>query len=98
MDASVDPVTEFLAVLRDADAALASARAELAGARVLDTGFGRLFEAREVRDAYHERLPNAQRDIDEARAVLGHFVAGLAGGHPIVDAAPQPPRPRPSTA
>jgi hypothetical protein len=95
MDPAVDPVTEFLAALRDADSALASARAGLTGAGVPDGAFGRLFEAHEVRDAYHERLPGAQRDIDEARAVLGHFVAGLGGGHRIVDAVPAPPRPRP---
>lgn len=88
------PVTEFLSALRDADAALASAGAGLAGAGVPDTAFGRLFEAHEVRDAYHQRLPNARHDIDEARAVLSHFVAGLAGGHRIVDTAPHPPRPR----
>jgi hypothetical protein len=57
MDPAVDPVTEFLAALRDADSALASARAGLAGAGVPDTAFGRLFEAHDVRDAYHERLP-----------------------------------------
>jgi hypothetical protein len=98
MDPAVDPVTEFLAALRDADSALASARAGLAGAGVPDAAFGRLFEAHDVRDAYHERLPSAQRDIDEARAVLGHFVAGLADGHRIVDATPTPPRPRPGPA
>jgi hypothetical protein len=98
MDPAVDPVTEFLAALRDADSALASARAGLTGAGVPDGAFGRLFEAHEVRDAYHDRLPGTQRDIDEARAVLGHFIAGLAGGHRIVDAAPAPPRPRPGQA
>jgi hypothetical protein len=88
MDATVDPVAEFVSALREADAALASARAGLAGAGVRDTAFGRLFEAHEVRDAYHERLPGLRRDIDEAREVLGHFVAGLAGGHSIVDTPP----------
>ncbi len=84
---AMDPLTEFLSALRDADAALASAGTGLAGARVADTAFGRLFEARQVGEAYHERLPDTRRDIDEAREVLGHFVAGLAGGHRIVPAA-----------
>jgi hypothetical protein len=96
MDATADPVTEldpvaeFLAALREADSNLASAQNDLAGARVPDDAFGKLFEAHEVRDTYHERLPNLRHDLDEAREVLGHFVAGLAGGHPIVDNTSKP--------
>ncbi len=91
MDATVDsgagrdPVGEFLAALRDVSSVLASARQELAAAEVPDDAFGRLFEAHEVRDSYHERLPSLRHDLDEARAVLDHFVTGLAGGHAIVD-------------
>jgi hypothetical protein len=90
----MDPVTEFLAALREVDSALASARAGLAAAEVPDDAFGRLFEAHEVRDSYHERLPSLRQDLDEARAVLDHFVTGLGGGHPIVDNAASPPAPR----
>jgi hypothetical protein len=96
MDPAVDPVAEFVAALREAGAALESARADLAGAAVHDEAFGRLFEAHDVRDAYHGRLPNVRRDLDEAREVLGHFVAGLDGGHPIVESPPVPAaRPEP---
>jgi hypothetical protein len=96
MDATVDrvteldPVVEFLAALREVDSKLAAAREDLAAAQVPDDAFGKLFEAHEVRDSYHGRLPNLQHDLDEAREVLGHFVAGLAGGHPIVDNATKP--------
>lgn len=88
MDATVDPVAEFVAALREADAFLASARTGLETAQVAQDAFGRLFEAHEVRDEYHERLPNLRRDLDEAREVLGHFVAGLSGGHPIAQTPP----------
>jgi hypothetical protein len=96
MDATVDPVTEldpvteFLAVLREVDSKLAAAVADLAAAQVSDDAFGKLFEAHEVRDSYHRRLPNLRHDLDEAREVLGHFVAGLTGGHPIVDNSTDP--------
>ena len=47
MDPAVDPVTEFLTALRDADSALASARAGWP-APGYDAAFGRLFEAHDV--------------------------------------------------
>jgi hypothetical protein len=83
-------VAEFLAALREVDSTLVAARQDLVGAQVPDDAFGKLYEAHQVRDSYRERLPNLRRDLDEAREVLGHFVAGLAGGHPIVDNSPEP--------
>lgn len=79
-----EPVDDFVAALRDADAAFASASALLDGATVHDDAFGRLFEAHSVRDAYHQRLPEAVRDLAAARAVVDHFIHGLRGGHQIV--------------
>lgn len=73
----------FVAALRAASAALAEVPGKLEGARVHDAAFGKLFEAAEVRDAYHQRLPETEKDIEEARDVIGHFVTGLEGGHPI---------------
>lgn len=73
----------FVAALRAASAALADVPSKLEGARVHDAAFGKLFEAAEVRDAYHQRLPETEKDIAEAQEVIGHFVAGLEGGHPI---------------
>jgi hypothetical protein len=94
VDVTDDPVADFAAALREADAALLEVRDRLAGARVDDDAFGRLFEAHEVRDAYHQRLPEMARDFDSARAVLGHFVTGLTGGHQIVPVAvPRQPTP-----
>jgi hypothetical protein len=86
----LDPVAEFLAALHEVDSKLVAAREDLAGAQVPHDAFGKLFEAHEVRDSYHTRLPNLRRDLDEAHEVLGHFVAGLDGGHPIVDNDPTP--------
>jgi hypothetical protein len=85
-----DPLADFISVLRDVDKTLASARERLASARVDDDAFGKLFEARAVRDAYHERLPELERDFDEARAVLAHFVTGLEDGLPIVTTSTAP--------
>ena len=79
-----EPVDDFVAALRDADAAFASASALVDGAAVHDGAFGRLFEAHAVRDAYHNRLPETVRDLAAARAVIDHFIRGLQGGHPIV--------------
>jgi len=73
----------FVAALRAASTALAEVPGKLEGTRVHETAFGKLFEAAEVRDAYHQRLPEIEKDIAEAREVIGHFVAGLEGGHPI---------------
>ena len=79
-----DSATEaFAEALRTAGAALAGVPALLEGARVHETAFGKLFEAAEVREAYHQRLPETENDIAEALEVIEHFVAGLAGGHPI---------------
>lgn len=73
----------FVAALQAAVAALREVPAKLEGARVHDFAFGKLFEAAEVRDAYHSRLPETEKDIDEACEVTEHFVSGLRGGHPI---------------
>ncbi|MFL6116459.1 MAG: hypothetical protein ACJ786_34640 [Catenulispora sp.] len=72
-----------MAALQAAAAALREVPAKLEGARVHDFAFGKLFEAAEVRDAYHNRLPETEKDIAEACEVIGHFVSGLRGGHPI---------------
>jgi len=80
-----EPVAEFVSALREAEAALAGVRDLLAGTRLPDDAFGKLFEAGEVRDVYHARLPAVELDLEAASKVLGHFVAGLTGGHPIVD-------------
>jgi hypothetical protein len=79
-----EPVADFVAALRAADAALVGVRDRVAAARVHENAFGKLFEAQAVRNTYHERLPTMARDFDEARAVLTHFIAGLSGGHRIV--------------
>ncbi|GAA1977338.1 hypothetical protein [Catenulispora subtropica] len=79
-----DAATEmFVAALRTARAALCEVPGKLEGARVHDDAFGKLFEATEVRDAYHNRLPETEKDITEACEVIDHFVHGLAGGHAI---------------
>jgi hypothetical protein len=74
VDTAVD---EFLATLREAQVTLGRAGERIAGARVDDDAFGKLFEAGEVREAYHTRLPAIGLDIATAREVLGHFIAGL---------------------
>lgn len=80
----------FVSALRAASAALAEVPGMIEGARVHDAAFGKLFEASQVRDAYHQRLPETEKDIAEAREVIGHFVAGLEGGHPIGPRVPVP--------
>lgn len=73
----------FVAVLRAARAALREVPGKLEAARVHDLAFGRLFEATEVRDAYHSRLPETEEDVGGACEVIDHFIAGLAAGHAI---------------
>jgi hypothetical protein len=73
----------FADALRTGAAALAEVPALLEGARVHEAAFGKLFEAAEVRDAYHQRLPETEQDIVEALEVIEHFVVGLTGGHAI---------------
>jgi hypothetical protein len=73
----------FAAALRTAGAALAEVPGLLEDARVHEAAFGKLFEAAEVREAYHQRLPETEDDVAEALEVIAHFVAGLEGGHPI---------------
>ncbi|NUP45812.1 MAG: hypothetical protein HOW97_00640 [Catenulispora sp.] len=81
---SGDAATEaFTAALRAARTALREVPGILEGARVHDFAFGKLFEATEVRDAYHNRLPETEKDIDEACEVIDHFVGGLTAGHGI---------------
>src|SRR5215467_3945188 len=70
-------VDEFVATLREAKVTLGRAGARIAAARVDDDAFGKLFEAGEVRAAYHTRLPAAELDIATAGEVLGHFISGL---------------------
>lgn len=73
----------FVAALRTAEAALREVPGKLEGARVHDFAFGKMFEATEVRDAYHKRLPETEKDIAEACEVIEHFVSGLSGGQEI---------------
>jgi hypothetical protein len=76
---AADAATEaFVAALRAARAALREVPGKLEAARVHDFAFGRLFEATEVRDAYHSRLPETENDIGEACEVIDHFIGGLA--------------------
>lgn len=78
-----EPVAAFVAALQAAQASLREVPGKLEGARVDDFAFGKMFEATEVRDAYHRRLPETEKDIAEACEVIDHFVAGLTGGHGI---------------
>lgn len=78
-----DPMGAFAAALRTAEASLREVPGKLEGARVHDFAFGKMFEATEVRDAYHKRLPETEKDIVEACDVIDHFIAGLRAGHPI---------------
>ena len=78
----------FAVALRTAGDALAAVPGMLEGARVHDAAFGKLFEAGEVRDAYHQRLPETEKDVAEALEVIEHFVTGLTGGHPIGERRP----------
>ena len=87
----------FVAALRAAEASLREVPGMLEGARVHDFAFGKMFEATEVRDAYHKRLPETEKDIVEACEVLDHFVAGLDGGRAI-GANPEGPDPALSQA
>jgi hypothetical protein len=73
----------FVAALRTAEASLREVPGKLEGARVHDFAFGKMFEATEVRDAYHNRLPETEKDIAEACEVLDHFISGLSGRHAI---------------
>jgi hypothetical protein len=78
-----EPVAAFAAALQAAQASLREVPGKLEGARVHDFAFGKLFEATEVRDAYHNRLPETEKDIAEACEVIDHFISGLTGGHGI---------------
>lgn len=91
------PLEAFVAALRAAEASLREVPGKLEGARVHDFAFGKMFEAAEVRDAYHSRLPETEKDLAEACDVLEHFIAGLGGGHGI-GANPDGPDPAVSQA
>ncbi|WP_194898991.1 hypothetical protein [Catenulispora pinisilvae] len=92
-----EAVEAFVAALRTAEASLREVPGKLEGARVHDFAFGKMFEATEVRDAYHNRLPETEKDIVEACEVIDHFVSGLEGGH-AVGANPGGPDPAQSQA
>jgi hypothetical protein len=80
---TADPMDAFVAALRAAEASLREVPGKLEGARVHDFAFGKMFEATEVREAYHQRLPETEKDIAEACEVIDHFIGGLGGGHAI---------------
>ena len=89
-----DAATEaFVTALRAARAALREVPGKLESARVHDFAFGKLFEATEVRDAYHNRLPETEKDIAEACEVIDHFIGGLSAGHAIGGRDGAPPAP-----
>jgi hypothetical protein len=90
-----DAMDAFVVALQAARAALNEVPGKLEGARVHDFAFGKMFEATEVRDAYHHRLPETEKDIAEACEVIEHFISGLRGGHSI-GARPGAPEPPPS--
>ena len=92
-----DPMDAFVAALRAAEASLREVPGKLEAARVHDFAFGKMFEATEVRDAYHNRLPETEKDIVEACEVIDHFIAGLADRHAIA-ANPYGPDPAVSQA
>jgi hypothetical protein len=77
------PLEVFVAALRVAEASLREVPGKLEGARVHDFAFGKMFEATEVRDAYHQRLPETETDVAEACEVIDHFVAGLSARRAI---------------
>jgi hypothetical protein len=96
-DVTADPMDAFVAALRLAEASLREVPGKLEGARVHDFAFGKMFEATEVRDAYHKRLPETENDIAEACEVIDHFVAGLSERYAIA-ANPAGPDPAVSQA
>src|SRR5437660_747779 len=73
-DVTADPMDAFVAALRVAEASLREVPGMLEAARVHDFAFGKMFEATEVRDAYHQRLPETGNDIAEACEVIDHFI------------------------
>lgn len=91
MGATADPIGDFVAALRDTDDTFATARDRILAARVPDTAFGRLFEARAVHDAYRQRLPEMAANLHEARAVLTHLIDGMEA---LRRGTPDIPRPR----
>ena len=96
-DVTADPMEVFVAALRTARASLREVPGKLEGARVHDFAFGKMFEATEVRDAYHQRLPETEKDIAEACEVIDHFVAGLSERY-VIAANPGGPDPATSQA
>ena len=68
-------VSAFVAALAAARATLDTIPARLESARVHDEAFGKLIDAHKVRDAYHERLPATEHNIDEACSILDHLTA-----------------------
>jgi len=76
----VDPaaVSAFVAALDAARKTLLEVPARLEAARVHDDAFGKLIDAHKVRDAYHERLPATQRNIEEACEVIDHLAGEFA--------------------
>jgi len=68
-------VSAFVAALAAARATLDAIPARLEAARVHDEAFGKLIDAHKVRDAYHDRLPATEHNIDEACSILDHLTA-----------------------
>jgi hypothetical protein len=81
-------VSAFVAALDAARKTLLEVPARLEAARVHDDAFGKLIDAHKVRDAYHDRLPATERNIEEACEVIDHLTGEFAAVPvPRVDAA-----------
>ncbi|HEU5331664.1 MAG TPA: hypothetical protein VFU73_02845 [Actinocrinis sp.] len=68
-------VSAFVAALAAARGTLDAIPQRLEAARVHDEAFGKLIDAHKVRDAYHDRLPATEHNIDEACSILDHLTA-----------------------
>ncbi len=87
--AAASDVTGFISALVDAHSRLAAVADRLETARVHDEAFGKLIDAAKVRDAYHQRLPATEHNLDEARAVIEHLLAEFTAA-PGAAARPDP--------
>jgi len=68
-------VSAFVAALAAARGTLDAIPQRLEAARVHDEAFSKLIDAHKVRDAYHDRLPATEHNIDEACSILDHLTA-----------------------
>jgi len=71
-------VSAFVAALAAARTTLDAIPQRLEAARVHDEAFGKLIDAHKVCDAYHDRLPATEHNIDEACSILDQLTAEFA--------------------